>query len=225
MALARCLLPGYYHDMKIHTNTGGLAATNAYLIADETTGDAAIIDAPQNTVASLLNVVRHHNWNVRYLLLTHGHWDHISDHKVVTDQFPDAKVLIHVLDEPKLIKPGSLIFPLPYKIPPRKADGYLEDGKAIRIGSLEFQIIFTPGHSPGHVVLYCPAESLLLAGDLLFAGAIGRTDLPDSSSADMQKSLLRIITLPDHTAVRPGHGPATTIGEEKRTNPFLLQLT
>ncbi len=207
--------------MKIHTNTGGLAATNAYLIADETTGDAAMVDAPQNTTAPLLNVARHNKWNIRYLLLTHGHWDHTSDHKVVTDAYPDAKVLIHKLDEPKLIKPGSLIFTLPYTIPPRRADGYLEDGATINIGNLEFTIIFTPGHSPGHVVLYCPAESLLLAGDLLFAGAIGRTDLPDSDPAAMEQSLQRVAALPDDTAVRPGHGPPTTIGQEKKSNPFL----
>ena len=207
--------------MKISTNTGGLAATNAYLIADENTGDAAIIDAPQNTVLPLLNVAKHNGWNIRYLLLTHGHWDHTSDHKVVTDAYPDAKVLIHALDEPKLITPGSRIFTLPYKIPPRKADGYLEDGKTIHIGKQEFQIIFTPGHSPGHVVLYCPAESLLIAGDLLFAGAIGRTDLPDSDPAAMEISLQRVTQLPDNTAVRPGHGPPTTIGQEKQSNPFL----
>ena len=207
--------------MKISTNTGGLAATNAYLIADENTGDAAVIDAPQNTVLPLLNVAKHNGWNIRYLLLTHGHWDHTSDHKVVTDAYPDAKVLIHALDEPKLITPGSRIFTLPYKIPPRKADGYLEDGKTIRIGNLEFQIIFTPGHSPGHVVLYCPTESLLIAGDLLFAGAVGRTDLPDSDPAAMEISLQRVTQLPDNTAVRPGHGPPTTIGQEKQSNPFL----
>ena len=207
--------------MKISTNTGGLAATNAYLIADENTGDAAIIDAPQNTVLPLLNMAKHNGWNIRYLLLTHGHWDHTSDHKVVTDAYPDAKVLIHALDEPKLITPGSRIFTLPYKIPPRKADGYLEDGKTIHIGKQEFQIIFTPGHSPGHVVLYCPAESLLVAGDLLFAGAIGRTDLPDSDPAAMEISLQRVTQLPDNTAVRPGHGPPTTIGQEKQSNPFL----
>ncbi len=207
--------------MKISTNTGGLAATNAYLIADENTGEAAIIDAPQNTVLPLLNVAKHHGWNIRYLLLTHGHWDHTSDHKVVTDAYPDAKVLIHALDEPKLITPGSMIFSLPYKIPPRKADGYLEDGKTIKIGNLEFQIIFTPGHSPGHVVLYCPTESLLIAGDLLFAGAVGRTDLPDSDPAAMEISLQRVAQLPNNTTVRPGHGPPTTIGQEKLSNPFL----
>ncbi|MGC9259727.1 MAG: MBL fold metallo-hydrolase [Phycisphaerae bacterium] len=207
--------------MNIHTNTGGLAVTNAYLIADETTGVAALIDAPHNTVAPLLNVAKHNNWSIKYLLLTHGHWDHIGDHKVLTDQYPEARVLIHSLDEPKLAAPGSLLFPLPYKIPPRKADGYLDDGRIIHIGNLEFTVLFTPGHSPGHVVLYCPAESLLMAGDLLFAGTVGRTDLPDSNPDDMQQSLRRVAALPDQTVVRPGHGPPTTIAAEKQSNPFL----
>ena len=206
--------------MKIHTNTGGLAVTNAYLIVDETTGMAALIDAPHNTTAPLMNVAKHNNWTIQYLLLTHGHWDHIGDHKVVTDQYPQAQILIHHLDEPQLLTPGSLFFQLPYKIPPRKADGYLEDGQMVHIGNLEFTVMFTPGHSPGHVVLYCPAESLLISGDLLFAGTVGRTDLPDSNPDDMRQSLLRVAELPDTTDVRPGHGPPTTIGAEKISNPF-----
>ena len=210
--------------MKIHLNTGGLAATNGYLISDESAGVAIAIDAPQNTMAPLLNIVRHNNWKLTHLLLTHGHWDHTSDHKVVTDAFPEAKVLIHRLDEPKLIKPGSMMFSLPYTIPPRHADGYLEDGQIIHVGSLAFTVMFTPGHSPGHVVLYCASEKLLMAGDLLFASSIGRTDLPDSSPSDMTLSLRRVLTLPDETTVRPGHGPPTTIGEEKRGNPYLARL-
>ncbi len=207
--------------MKLHMNTGGLAATNGYLLADERAGAAVIIDAPQNTVNPLLNIVRHHNWRLTHLLLTHGHWDHTSDHQVVTEAFPEAKVLIHRLDEPKLLHPGSKLFQLPYTIPPRHADGYLDDGQIINVGDLQLQVIFTPGHSPGHVVLYCAQEKLLLAGDLLFAGSIGRTDLPDASTTAMKSSLQRVMELPDETSVRPGHGPATTIGEERRTNPFL----
>ncbi len=210
--------------MKLHMNTGGLAATNGYLLADERAGAAVIIDAPQNTVNPLLNIVRHHNWRLTHLLLTHGHWDHTSDHHVVTEAFPEAKVLIHRLDEPKLLHPGSKLFQLPYTIPPRHADGYLDDGQIINVGDLQLQVIFTPGHSPGHVVLYCAQEKLLLAGDLLFAGSIGRTDLPDASTTAMKSSLQRVMELPDETSVRPGHGPATTIGEERRTNPFLQMV-
>lgn len=210
--------------MKIYMNTGGLAATNGYLVANETAAQAIIIDAPHKTVAPLLDIARRNQWRIIYLILTHGHWDHIGDHQVVTDAFPEAKVLIHRLDEPRLMKPESMFFPLPYRIPARRADAYLEDGQTIALGDLTFSLMHTPGHSPGHVVLHCAGESLLLAGDLLFARSIGRTDLPDSNSADMRRSLQRVLALPENTVVRPGHGPATSIGAEKNSNPFLAQL-
>ena len=210
--------------MKIHVNTGGPVATNGYLIADEATGVAAVVDAPHSTVAPLLNIAAHQHYQITQLLLTHGHWDHLADHQVVTDSYPQAGVLIHRLDEPKLIRPISLLMALPFVIPSRKATGYLEDGQRLHVGQLEFEVLFTPGHSPGHVVLYCPAEGLLLAGDLLFAGSIGRTDLPDSNPRDMAASLARILKLPDETEVRSGHGPPTTIGAERRTNPWLEHL-
>ena len=210
--------------MKLHTNTGGPVATNGYLLADETTGEAAVIDAPHATVAPLLKVARHHGWDVKFLLLTHGHWDHVADHKVVTDAYPAAKVLIHPLDEPKLIKPVSIFMPLPFDIPPRKADAHIADGQVITVGNVQLEAMFTPGHSPGHIVFYIKDQSLLLAGDLLFAQSIGRTDLPDSSPADMARSLKRVLQLPDDTLVKPGHGPETTIGAERRSNPWLEQL-
>ncbi len=210
--------------MKIHVNTGGPVATNGYLVVDETTGMAAVIDAPYSTVAPLLNIATHQNYQITQLLLTHGHWDHIADHQVVTDSYPQAAVLIHRLDEPKLIRPISLLMALPFVIPSRKATGYLEDEQKLQIGKLEFQVLFTPGHSPGHVALYCPAESVLFAGDLLFAGSIGRTDLPDSNARDMAASLAHILKLPDETDVRCGHGPPTTIGAERHSNPWLEHL-
>src|SRR4051812_14682270 len=98
--------------IKIYLNTGGLAETNAYLAVDEASKVAAIIDAPESTTATLLAIAKQHQYDVQYLLLTHGHWDHISDHEVVTGAFPNAKVLVHKLDEPKLQRPGSLLFEL-----------------------------------------------------------------------------------------------------------------
>ncbi len=207
--------------MKIFMNTGGLAATNAYLVADDTMGQAAVIDAPRKTLAPLLRIAAKHHWTITYLLLTHGHWDHIGDHKVLTDAWPQAKVLIHRLDEPKLLKPGSRFYPLKYVIPARRADGYLEDGQTITVGKVQLEVLHTPGHSPGHVALYCRAERELFAGDLLFTQSIGRTDLPDSSPADMRRSLQRILQLPQATVVRPGHGAPTTLRTERSENPFL----
>jgi len=209
--------------IKIYMNTGGLAETNAYLAVDEATQTAAIIDAPESTTASLLAIAKQHGYDVRYLLLTHGHWDHISDHKVVTDAFPAAKVLIHKIDEAKLQRPGSVLFELPYSISPRDADGYMEDGDKIHIGHLTLSAMFTPGHDPGHVVLYSAEAGVLFAGDLLMAGGVGRYDLPDGDLETLKKSLRRVMLLPDHTRVLSGHGPETTIGRERSNNPFIRE--
>ena len=209
--------------MQIHMNTGGLAETNAYLVVDETAKVAALIDAPEGTTASLLALARAHQYDVRYLLLTHGHWDHTSDHKVVTDAFPNVKVLIHKLGEPKLQRPGSTRFQLPYTIEPRNADGYLEDGQKIHIGQVTLAVMHTPGHAAGHVVLYAGAHATLFAGDLLMAGGVGRYDLPDGDLEQLRNSLRRVMLLPDETRVLSGHGPETTIGRERHGNAFIRQ--
>lgn len=209
--------------MKIHTNTGGLAETNAYMVVDEASRAAAIIDAPEGTTASLLGIARQQKLDLKYLLLTHGHWDHISDHKVVTDAFPKARVLIHKEDEPKLQQPGSLLFELPYTILPRDADAYIEDGEKIHVGQITLAAMHTPGHSPGHVVLYDPVNGVLFAGDLLMAGGVGRYDLPDGDVELLKKSLHRVMLLPDSVRVLSGHGPETTIGRERAGNFFIRE--
>ena len=209
--------------MKVFTNTGGLAATNAYLVVDEATRSAAIIDAPESTTASLLAIAKQHDYRIEYLLLTHGHWDHISDHKVVTDAYPNAKVLIHKLDEPKLQQPGSLLFELPYSILPRDADGYIEDGQKIHIGHLTLAAMHTPGHAEGHLCFYTNEHATLIAGDLLMAGAVGRYDLPDGDVELLRKSLHRVMLLPNNTRVLSGHGPTTTIGNERNGNPYIRE--
>lgn len=209
--------------MQIHQNTGGLAATNAYLIADEAARVAVLIDAPGDTILPLLKIAQYHHWDIPLLLLTHGHWDHISDHKIFSQAYPQARILIHRLDEAKLKSPGSMMFQLPYTIEPRSADGYIEDGAEFQVGAIKLRAIFTPGHAPGHVAFYGAENKLLLAGDLLFAGSIGRTDLPDSDPAAMARSLAAIVKLPSDTAVRPGHGPPTTIGEELKSNPYIAR--
>lgn len=209
--------------MKIYMNSGGLAETNAYLLVDEAARVAALIDAPENTTATLLAIARQNGWDLPFLLLTHGHWDHLSDHAVVTDAFPNARILIHKLDEPKLQNPGSLLFDLPYTIPPRNADGYIADGEKIHIGSLLLAAMHTPGHAEGHLVLYAAEQRVLFAGDLLMAGAVGRYDLPDGDVALLKQSLRRIMRLPDDVRVLSGHGPETTIGRERAHNPFIRE--
>ena len=178
-------------------NTGGIASTNAYLVADEASKQAVIFDAPDNTVAPLLDEAIKRGWDVIGLWLTHGHFDHVADHAVVTQRFPKAKVLIHPLDHPMLQKPMSSLFSLPFVIPARNADGLLADGQKLSIGTLEVEVIHTPGHSPGHVMFYIPKEKILIGGDLIIMGAVGRTDLPDADFGTLQESIRRVMKLPD----------------------------
>jgi glyoxylase-like metal-dependent hydrolase (beta-lactamase superfamily II) len=210
--------------MHVLMNTGGIAVTNSFLIADESTGNAVIFDAPNDTVAPLLKAARERGWDVVGLWLTHGHFDHIADHALVTREFPDANVIIHKLDEPKLIEPGSRMFELPFEIPPRSADGFVEEGQALAIGTIDVRAMHTPGHSPGHVAFYFPAEDVLVGGDLIIGGSIGRTDLPGADPKQMAHSLRRVMRLPDNTRLLPGHGTPSTLGEERAENVYLREM-
>jgi len=207
--------------MKVVENRGGIAVTNAFLIADETTGKAVIFDAPNDTVAPLLAEAEKNHWDVIGLWLTHGHFDHTADHALVTAKFPNAKVLMHELDQPKLENPTSRFFTLPFTIPPRKADELVHDGQELSIGSLKVQVLYTPGHSPGHVMFYFPQENVLVGGDLIIMGAVGRTDLPDSNPADLMKSIRRVMKLPLQTTLLPGHGDVSTLADEAESNPYV----
>ena len=207
--------------MTVLPHTGGIAATNCYLVADEATGKAVLFDAPNDTAAPLMEEAVRRGWDVIGLWLTHGHFDHIADHPEVTTRFPDAKVLIHRLDQPKLRRPNATGFLLPFKIVPREPDGYVEDGQKLRIGNLEVEVIHTPGHSPGHVMYHFPREKALIGGDLIIMGAVGRTDLPDSDPAALDRSIRRVMQLPPDTRLLPGHGPPSTLAEERKTNPYV----
>jgi glyoxylase-like metal-dependent hydrolase (beta-lactamase superfamily II) len=207
--------------MQILMNTGGIASTNCFLIADESSKKAVLFDAPNDTTEVILDEAKARDLEIIGLYLTHGHFDHTADHQVVTTRFPFARVLIHAMDEPKLIEPKSALFPLPFVIPPRKADGHLADGQELSIGPLKMKVMHTPGHSPGHVCFYFPDEGLLVGGDLIIGGSVGRTDLPDSDEQELFKSLRKVMALPDTTQLLPGHGRSTTLLEERTSNPFV----
>ena len=209
--------------MQIIMNSGGIAATNSFLVADEAAKVAVIFDAPDNTVTPLLDEAAKRGWDIIGLWLTHGHFDHVADHAVVTQRFPEAQVLIHPLDEPKLQNPKSVLFPLPFTIPPRSADGHLSNGQQLKIGSLEVEVIHTPGHAPGHVMFYIPSEKTLIGGDLIIGGAVGRTDFPDCSFEALQESVRRVMRLPDDTNLLPGHGDPGTLGDERRDNLYVRE--
>ena len=209
--------------MIVLMNTGGIAATNCYLVADEVTKQAVLYDAPNDTVAPLLAEAKRRGLDVIGLWLTHGHFDHVADHAEVSKAFPSAKVLIHRLDDPKLHRPNSMAMLLPFKIPPRRADEYVDDGQKLKIGSIDVEVIHTPGHSPGHVAYHLPGEKTLIGGDLIICGAVGRTDFPDSDPAQLDASIRRVMQLPDDTHLLPGHCHASTLGAERGSNPYVQE--
>jgi glyoxylase-like metal-dependent hydrolase (beta-lactamase superfamily II) len=203
-------------------NTGGVATTNCFLVADEAAKRAVLFDAPDHTTAPLLDEAQRRGWDVIGLWLTHGHFDHVADHFEVVRRFPHAQVLVHRLDEPKLLRPNSsLSIPLPFTITPRRPDGYVEDGQKLSIGSLRVEVMHTPGHAPGHVMYHLPDEKLLVGGDLIIAGAVGRTDFADSSPAALYSSIRRVMQLPPETRLLPGHGEVGTLADELETNPYV----
>lgn len=213
--------------MKVLMNTGGLAATNAFLIADEDGRQAVICDAPNDTTGQLLDLAQRNGWDVIGLWLTHGHFDHIADHPVIAERFPAAKIAIHELEAPKLRDPEgenmNMPFPVPIIIPPREPDVLLKEGMTLRVGSLEFQVLHTPGHCAGHVCFHCPAQKVLVGGDLIIGGAVGRTDLYDSKTTQLIRSIRRVMSLPGDTRLLPGHGEPSTLDYERQNNPYVQE--
>lgn len=212
--------------MKVHMNTGGIAATNCFLVADEVAGVAVLFDAPNDTTAALIDQAKCSDWDIVGLWLTHGHFDHVWDHAVVTRAFRDAKVLIHALEEPKLANPAvqTSMFGLPQGFPPRKADAYLTDGQKLAIGNIPVEVIHTPGHAPGHCCFYLPTEKALIGGDLIIGGSIGRTDLPDSHHPELEASIRRVMSLPPDTRLLPGHGEPSTLADERKRNLYVRHI-
>lgn len=207
--------------MQILTATGGIARTNCFVVADEVAGVCVLIDAPDNTAGALLNEVSKRGWRLTALWLTHGHFDHLADHAAVRERFPECQIVMHALDVPKLREPNVRWFPLPFIIPPGEPTRVIVDGDVVTVGSLSARAIHTPGHSPGHVCYHFEAEKLLVGGDLIIGGAVGRTDFPDCSVEDMERSIRRVMELPDDTRLLGGHGSPSTIGDERRRNPYV----
>lgn len=197
--------------------------TNCVLVADEAAREAVLFDAPDHTVKPLLDKANSQGWNVSGLWLTHGHFDHFADHQVWRENCPGGRALIHELDAAKALHPEvqTRMFGLPFQIPPFQPDGHVIDQQELRIGAIQVRVLHTPGHAPGHVCYYLPQEKLLIGGDLIIGGSVGRTDLPDSVPADLYRSIQKVMQLPPETKLIGGHGDITTLGEEKETNPFV----
>jgi hydroxyacylglutathione hydrolase len=197
----------------------GELQTNCFIVADDN-GDAVIID-PGGDAERIEDAVASHELTPRYIICTHGHADHTFAVGRLQSTF-NVDLLVHDLDR-ALVEagPGDLafIFDLRQYVPPVFGPA-LTDGQKVQAGSLLFEVIHTPGHTPGGVSLLCGKE--LFSGDTLFASGVGRTDLPGGSQEDLMRSIhTRLLVLDDDTRVYSGHGPDTTIGEERRSNPRL----
>jgi hydroxyacylglutathione hydrolase len=205
--------------MKIDVRTVGPFQENCYLVVDEATNRAVLID-PGDEGAVLVDMVNRSGATLEAIWLTHAHIDHIGGIAEVRRHL-DVPVHLHPADLPyytRLSARAAEMYGVAYE-QPEGPHAELTDGQVMRLGDLRFNVMHVPGHAPGLVSFN--GEGVALAGDLLFAGSIGRTDLPLSDPFAMDASLERIATLDDATVVFPGHGPSTTIGAERLSNPFL----
>ena len=204
--------------MIVRTLTVGPLEENAYLVVDETTRRGVLID-PGEEAELLLGAVRDERAELEAIWLTHGHMDHVGAIAAIVRATP-VPIHLHPHDRPIYDSAAQhgIVFGLRVEQPP-PPDRPLADGDTLHVGTLKFSVIHVPGHAPGHVAIH--GNGVAFVGDCLFAGSVGRTDLPLASGAQLERSLERICALPDETIVYPGHGPATSIGRERRTNPFL----
>lgn len=209
--------------LNIHSFEAGPVATYAYLVVDTETKDAVIVDAPLESAEAIVRAAEAESVVPAALILTHTHWDHTGDAAALKERYPGMLVYVHPNDEYRMLAPMQhTIWKLPFTIAPAAPDRYVHDGDVVEHGTLRFQVIHTPGHTEGGICLYDAANGLLFAGDTLFAGSVGRTDLPGGDWDTLARSIHdRLLVLPDDVRVYPGHGPATTIGEERASNPFV----
>ena len=198
----------------------GLIQTNCYIAGCPETKEGAVLD-PGGDPQQILAEVERHGLSIKYVLNTHAHFDHTDANGAIV-QATGATLALHPQDLPLLkASGGAALFGLQADpSPPPQLE--LHDGDELEVGTLRFKVLHTPGHTPGHVCFYEEAHGVLFDGDVLFARSIGRTDLPGGNYRQMMDSIQRVLfALPDDTVVYSGHGPATTIGDEKRLNPWL----
>lgn len=210
--------------IEIRMLTLGPVETNCYIVSCDETGHTAVVD-PAHQGRGLAATIRDEGLELTHILLTHAHFDHVGGLAQLKEEYTAVPIYIH----PEAVQMLSMApmqaamfgLNLPNDVPqPKKM---LAEGDVITVGNLRLEVLFTPGHAPGHVSFYEPHYKVLFSGDALFQGSIGRTDLPGGDMALLLKMIReKLLVLPDETQVLSGHGPVTTIGQERVSNPFLV---
>lgn len=209
--------------MKLFVFPSGPIQTNAYLLTDSARGEAVLIDAPGEVWQQVGPALEAEGCRLTGLWITHGHWDHTQGGAEVVRQ-TGARVFAHQADRALIEDPGVMKAYLArgIELEPMKVDRWIAQGEQVEALGESAEVRHVPGHCPGNVLFYFPAAQAAFVGDALFAGSVGRTDLPGGSLEVLTRSIHeQIYTLPDDTVVYPGHGPATNVLQEKQTNPFV----
>ena len=197
----------------------GLLQVNCYILGDEESKEAVVID-PGGDEDEILEVIKYQGFNVKYIVDTHGHFDHVDANQPLKDA-TGAEIVIHELDAAMLNRANDAMMFTGKPMRTSRADILVKEGDVVSFGSINLKVLHTPGHTPGGISLVMEGQPLVYVGDTLFAGSIGRTDFP---GGDFDTLILgvrqKLFTLGDHYSVYPGHGPVTTIGQERKYNPF-----
>jgi glyoxylase-like metal-dependent hydrolase (beta-lactamase superfamily II) len=207
----------------------GPLMVNCYIVADETSKEAAVFD-PGGDANQIMKTLSQKGLHLKYIINTHTHWDHVGGNKEL-QQATGAPILTHRREAPFLRAVSSRAAQFGAAAPDSEATQYIEEGDMVVLGSLQFEVIDLRGHSPAGLGFIFEGEvdidgargvrKLVISGDALFAGSIGRTDFPGGDTELLLENIrTKILSLPDDTLVLPGHGPVTTVGREKRHNPF-----
>ncbi len=202
----------------------GPVETNGYLLIDEVSKQAVIVDAPMDSASWFTRIIQEQQLSVRELWLTHSHWDHTADAATLQRDL-NLRILVHEHDAYRLPHPNEhTVFELPMQLEAVEEWQTIAHGDILRFGAQSWEVLFTPGHTEGGVCFVNHDDGILVSGDTLFAGSIGRTDLPGGDMDQLLASIFReLMCLDDNIRVYPGHMESTTIGRERQSNPFLQE--